>query len=454
MRLLPWSHLVSFCVASRSRGKVRGKQHDAWTHASTRQPPCAALRVPGGLLKTWWTLTGSSLQPVCVFQRRHPVVSDFRCGKLTRDGNKLTCVWNTSARRACAADLLRSSDRPDTRKGVLRVVQGLDELTHLVWATRDGADEEDIIIFPAEAKFHKARPPSSRCKTTAHLMTPICTPPQLPQPRCYALKFEGQSDRNMYFWMQEPKAEDDGRLTDAANIALGNAPPAAPIAPSPAHGLGMLSPVAPTPVATTSAPPSTAPPAPAKSASQAPVAEASTPAPGGRPTLGDLQRILSTMGMPQATPGGASTPGITPQQAAAALAQAMMSIGGGGDAAMEAEAQGPLLSDVLTPDVLLSALVSPEVQQRLAPYLPEEQRTHDALRDLVRSPQFSSQLRAFSRALQTGAIDVRQFGLTHGGTALNVADFLAAIQSAAQAEAEEQGKGGGDADMADDPPAP
>jgi hypothetical protein len=251
--------------------------------------------------------------------------------------------------------------------------------------------------------------------------------------------------------MQEPKAEDDERLTGIANIALGNEPP--PAAPTPGHGLGMLSPVAPTPAANAMAPPSTAPPAPAKAASQAAAtpsggAEMSTPAPAGRATLGDLQRILQTMGMPQATPG-AATPGITPQQAAAALAQAMMSISGGGDAAMEAA--GPLLSDVLTPEVLLSALVSPEVQQRLAPYLPEEQRTPDSLRDLVRSPQFSSQLRAFSRALQTGALDVRQFGLTHGGTALNVADFLAAIQSAAQAEEEEKGRGG-DTHMAD--PAP
>ena len=247
--------------------------------------------------------------------------------------------------------------------------------------------------------------------------------------------------------MQEPKAEDDERLIGIANIALGNEPPAA--APTPGHGLGMLSPVAPTPAATSMAPPSTAPPAPAKAASQA---DMSTPAPAGRATLGDLQRILQTMGMPQATPG-AATPGITPQQAAAALAQAMMSIsGGGGDAAMEAEAQGPLLSDILTPEVLLSALVAPEVQQRLAPYLPEEQRTPESLRDLVRSPQFGAQLRAFSRALQTGTIDVRQFGLTHGGTALNVADFLAAIQSAAQAAEEEKGRAGDDAHMAD--PAP
>lgn len=61
--------------------------------------------------------------------------------------------------------------RPDTRKGVLRVVQGLDELTHLVWATRDGADEEDVIIFPAEAKFQKARAVRTRTPNTTVLST-------------------------------------------------------------------------------------------------------------------------------------------------------------------------------------------------------------------------------------------------------------------------------------------
>ncbi len=45
----------------------------------------------------------------------------------------------------------------------------------------------------------------------------------MPAPRCYALKFEGQADRNMFFWMQEPKAEDDARLVATVNAAIGSA---------------------------------------------------------------------------------------------------------------------------------------------------------------------------------------------------------------------------------------
>ena len=56
-------------------------------------------------------------------------------------------------------------------------MQGLDELTHLVWATRDGADEEDVIIFPAEAKFHKARALGSQCKHQTHSALVPLTPP-------------------------------------------------------------------------------------------------------------------------------------------------------------------------------------------------------------------------------------------------------------------------------------
>jgi len=313
---------------------------------------------------------------------------------------------------------------------VLRVIQASDELTHLVWLVRDtGAAEDDVIVFPAEARLHK-----------------------MPGPRCFALKFDGQADRNMHFWMQEPHAVDDERLVEALNVALGNtaaaAPPFSAAVPTPAHASASLqSPVAPTLAATSFVPPSSAPPAPSKAGEQVAATPTGTvAATPSAPTLGDLRRILSSMGVPQ--PG--VSPGITAQQTAAALAQAMMGISrsGGGDTAMEDV--GPLLSDVLTPDVLLSALTSPEVQQRLVPFLPEEQRDAEALRELVRSPQFGSQLRTFSRALQSGSIDLAQFGLAQGGaTAFNVADFLAAIQNAAQSEEAQEPKPGDDTDMRD-----
>jgi hypothetical protein len=51
------------------------------------------------------------------------------------------------------------------------------------------------------------------------------------------------------------------------------------------------------------------------------------------------------------------------------------------------------------------------VLERLSAYLPEEQRSRQALLDLAHSPQFQQQLATFSGALQTGQLDLAQFGL-------------------------------------------
>jgi hypothetical protein len=52
-----------------------------------------------------------------------------------------------------------------------------------------------------------------------------------------------------------------------------------------------------------------------------------------------------------------------------------------------------------------------QVLERLSAYLPEEQRSRQALLDLAHSPQFQQQLATFSGALQTGQLDLAQFGL-------------------------------------------
>jgi hypothetical protein len=52
-----------------------------------------------------------------------------------------------------------------------------------------------------------------------------------------------------------------------------------------------------------------------------------------------------------------------------------------------------------------------QVLERLSTYLPEEQRSRQALLDLAHSPQFQQQLSTFSGALQTGQLDLAQFGL-------------------------------------------
>lgn len=52
-----------------------------------------------------------------------------------------------------------------------------------------------------------------------------------------------------------------------------------------------------------------------------------------------------------------------------------------------------------------------QVLQRLGQYLPEEHRSVAELRQLARSAQFQQQLATFSGALQTGQLDLGQFGL-------------------------------------------
>ena len=181
-----------------------------------------------------------------------------------------------------------------------------------------------------------------------------------------------------------------------------------------------MSAVAATPAVEAAAPPSTAPAAPQK----APAVADPAATPAGRVGMGDLQAILSGMGMPTpgaGTPGGPSTAAV----AASALAQALLSAGAGARGGGGNDAS---LSDVLTPEVLLPVLASEGVQERLAPFLPEAHRNSSALAELITSPQFSAQLQTFSRALQSGQIDLAQFGLRAANGA-SIADFLQEIQN-------------------------
>jgi 26S proteasome regulatory subunit N13 len=189
-----------------------------------------------------------------------------------------------------------------------------------------------------------------------------------------------------------------------------------------------------TPATEAMAPPSTAPAAPHKTA---PVhTPGATPAPRGAVGMQDLQSILSGMGMPQA--GG--MPASTASVAAAALAQALLSAGAGrgGGGATDTSS----LADVLTPDVLMPLLAAEGVQERLAPYLPEAHRNSSALMELIGSPQFSSQLQSFSRALQSGQIDLAQFGL-RAASGVSVAQFLEEIQNQAGSSEQQQPPEGG-----------
>ena len=74
-------------------------------------------------------------------------------------------------------------------------------------------------------------------------------------------------------------------------------------------------------------------------------------------------------------------------------------------------------------------------------HLPEEHRGTQDLEELLRTPQFQNQLERFSAALQSGQMDLAQFGLSPG-SGFSVAEFLSAIQQ--QVESEDAKEGGGD----------
>jgi hypothetical protein len=85
------------------------------------------------------------------------------------------------------------------------------------------------------------------------------------------------------------------------------------------------------------------------------------------------------------------------------------------------------LPDILTPELVGPLLRDEQIRGRLLEYLPEEHRETQDLEELIRTPQFRSQLEMFSHALQSGEMDMAQFGLKQTGVA-DLETFLNAIQ--------------------------
>ncbi|CAI9099030.1 OLC1v1035788C1 [Oldenlandia corymbosa var. corymbosa] len=103
---------------------------------------------------------------------------EFRAGRMLMEGTRVV---------------------PDTRKGLIRIGKGDEGLTHLQWVDRStNIVEDDQIIFPDEAIFEKVNQSSGRV---------------------YILKFL-TDNRKLFFWMQEPKAEDDETLSSSVNFYL------------------------------------------------------------------------------------------------------------------------------------------------------------------------------------------------------------------------------------------
>ncbi|GMH13391.1 hypothetical protein Nepgr_015232 [Nepenthes gracilis] len=259
---------------------------------------------------------------------------------------------------------------PDTRKGLIRIAKGEEGLIHFMWLDRmQNVVEDDQIIFPDEAVFEKVDQTSGRV---------------------YILKFS-TDDRKFFFWMQEPKADDDLHLCLSVNYYI-NRP------------LEFL--------------PDEEPEASAAVQSLEDMVEEDISSRAGNlvgPSLGA-----------EVTSDVSSSPGPVKM---ADLQRILSSIGSADTADDAADSDGGLgLGDLLKPDLILPLLETLPIEERLSPYLPEGQRTLDDLMELLQSPPFRQQVDSFTYVLRTGQIDLSQFGIEPSKYKLSVLSFLEALE--------------------------
>lgn len=310
--------------------------------------------------------------------------------------------------------------RADQRKGLVRLSQAADGLLHFRWYERTGASESkgpaqhDIIIFPGEATFTKVANVG-------------------PSSRIYTLGFPSDKDRTLFFWMQEPKHDNDTQLLEQVNqvlkASLGEADEASEMEQDsdaeadPAEALLQAASGQVPGASQTSGPITAADLAQMLSGfggNQQPPSrqQAQQPSPG-QPrgiTAADLASVLRNIGVPAVSSSGDNQ---NAQQAAAALSQM-------------ARASGPSLAEVLKPEVVIPLLQEAGMLEQLAEHLPEEHRNMEGLLAVAASSQWRHQLDIFSNALQTGQLDVSAFGLQFLG--FSVADFLESIQKQSDSE--------------------
>lgn len=317
---------------------------------------------------------------------------------------------------------------PDGRKGKLRLCKDTDGLTHLQWGTR-AADmpftpEDDFLVFPQEAQMKF-----------------------IPKPGVFVIKFPEDASRNMFFWSQQPELGDEEELTTDLNAALnGEAPEAAtrrsdPVAQR-AQAIRAAQAAAASALTGTGTEET---PATTAAVAATPAAPAKAPAPVPQAAREDTPSVVSSDALRAALGGLGGAPSSVSARGMDAAAMASMLAGmqqGGEGVPQQRQPRGPGLADILTPETVGPLLRDEDVRNRLLEFLPEENRATQNLEELLRTPQFQSQLERFSAALQSGQMDLTQFGLSPG-TGFSVQEFLSAIQAKHAGDA----KGEGDKEM-------
>ncbi|ELW48916.1 Proteasomal ubiquitin receptor ADRM1 [Tupaia chinensis] len=282
---------------------------------------------------------------------------EFRAGKMSLKGTTVT---------------------PDKRKGLVYIQQTDDSLIHFCWKDRtSGNVEDDLIIFPDDCEFKRV--------------------PQCPSGRVYVLKFKAGSKR-LFFWMQEPKSDQDEEHCRKVNECLNNPPVPGALGSSGGggHELSAL---------------------------------------GGE---GGLQSLLGNMSHSQLMQliGPAGLGGLA---AASATSPSPAPSSGNGASTAASPTQPIQLSDLQSILATMNVPAVPGGGQQ-GESLPQ---TADEIQNTLTSPQFQQALGMFSAALASGQLGplMCQFGLpAEAVEAANKGDveaFAKAMQNSAKPEQEE-----------------
>ncbi|CAH9101816.1 unnamed protein product [Cuscuta europaea] len=267
------------------------------------------------------------------------ILLEFRAGKMLMEGKRVV---------------------PDSRKGLVRIGRGVEGLVHFQWLDRSSLIvEDDQIVVPEEAVFEKVNQSSARV---------------------YILKFH-TDDRKFFYWMQEPKDDNDSQLCSSVNFYL-NQPLEFPGEEEPENTYDVVEEDI-SSRAGNLVGPSMGTEATSEVTSSGPV------------KLADLQRILSNIG---------SSDGVVDPDAGLGLA------------------------DILRPEFVLPLIEDIPLQQQLATYLPEGQWNREDFLELLQSPPFRQQVDSFTYVLRSGQVDLAQFGIDPSQYNFTVPSFLEALE--------------------------
>lgn len=306
----------------------------------------------------------------------------FRAGKLQREGRML---------------------KPDPRKGIIIVLRDNQGQLHFQWAERDGSGcqaavpETDVILSPGGANFEQVdqqvdaygrlrrvaiRDQATDSGLSTVLRQIVCFLSQIDRPgaRIFRIQFDGDSDKDQFYWAQEPNAENEVSLVSRVNAAVQSQPTGREVAKH--HEIA----------------------AQVIDSSQLSVA---------------LGRIFETSGLSQSRVG---------------------SITADSTGFEKKTQEDPLtLVDVLRAELISPLLDEPGLLESILPFIPEEQRSKASIIVILNSPQFKHQLGILSSALATGQLDASQFGI--GTTSFGVREFLKSVESHASKQWEAENAG-------------